>query len=86
MAEAVKDLQHVLDLVADQLMTVPYWLTISGLCAICSTLADDVRDRYLLHFWVRCAGLDARFCRVPRVPAVCTYYLRGARRATVACC
>ena len=56
MAEALKDFQFALDAVADQLAVVPYWLTICGLCAICSTLADDVRDRYLLHFLVRRIG------------------------------
>jgi hypothetical protein len=53
MEEMLSDIGLSLDAVAKYAEEVPYWAVIAGLCVVCSTVADDVRDRYLLHFWVR---------------------------------
>lgn len=51
--ELVDDLRHVLDVVGESVADIPYLVRVVGLCIICATIADDIRDKYLLHFWVR---------------------------------
>jgi hypothetical protein len=53
MEEIIHNIGQFLDTIASYADQVPYWAVIASLCAVCSTIADDIRDRYLLHFWVR---------------------------------
>ena len=41
-----------LDQAGDALGGIPQWALLFGHCAFCATLADDLKDRYLLHYWV----------------------------------
>lgn len=53
MTELAADVGTVLDLFGNHIASVPYMLQVAGLCTVCATIADDVREKYLLHFLVR---------------------------------
>ena len=59
--ELVADLRHALDVVGESVADIPYLVRVVGLCIVCATIADDIRDKYLLHFWVRssCVSIEA---------------------------
>lgn len=61
MTDLVTDLRSVLDIVSENIASTPYLVRVVGLCLVCATIADDIRDKYLLHFWVsfpNCTELD----------------------------
>ena len=45
-------LAPVLDRAIDLVDAVPQWALLVGHCAFCAGLANDLRDRFLLHYWV----------------------------------
>jgi hypothetical protein len=41
-----------LDTAGDHLDAIPPWLATLGVSLFVATIGDDVRDKYMLHFWV----------------------------------
>lgn len=53
MSDFLSDLSNVLDTWATFFDSVPYVWQVVALSIICACCADDIKERYLLHFWVR---------------------------------
>jgi hypothetical protein len=53
MADLQVAVASLLDQADDLLQEVPHIVWLIGNCVFAATFADDVRDNYMLHYWVR---------------------------------
>lgn len=53
----------LLDTVAEHLTSIGTLPVLIGLALFASTMGDDVKDKYMLHYWVR--SVSSPRCRQP---------------------